>query len=156
MFCFPDISNIQENDENSVFQYYTIVNNPNTFLPIIQDDNSENGVLLLTFGQEDEPDEVKKEEEQENVQEDTEEASSSSFLSNLKLITLEDGRMFVTASDSDERKLLCNFLSVLYLLVRICAAADLSSIQELLVKNEETTEVPVLDQEVSNAGQYLK
>lgn len=98
--------------EDSVFQYYTIVNNPNTFFPINQEDTDENGVLLLTLGQEDDPDGVKQEEEeQENVQEDTEETSGSSFLSNLKLITLEDGRMFVTASDLNERKLY-NFFGV--------------------------------------------
>lgn len=53
------------------------------------------------------------EEEEEAVEESVEDTESNSFLSNLRLITLEDGRMFVTVVN--DRKY-CERYSILLIL----------------------------------------
>lgn len=51
------------------------------------------------------------EDEEDSDQESIEDSESKSFLSNLKLITLEDGRMFVTTVDDNEVTVAPNVLT---------------------------------------------
>lgn len=101
-----DIS--KENEEGPIFQYYSVVNVANPDLgesSVMQTDDDAQPILFLTIGQDEEPEAAKEEEEDEPLEESAEDDSeSNSFLSNLRLITLEDGRMFVTTAN--DRKFL--------------------------------------------------
>lgn len=99
--------NIETSSDQPVFQYYTIVNDASTVLTLNQDNNQEEedgsrSVLYVTFQQEDSQETSLKEEDE---QEEEIESENPSFLSDLKLIALDDGRMFVTTSANGDCKL---------------------------------------------------
>ena len=93
---------MDESEEDAIYQLYTVINDTNS----LTQNNEDQPIFLLTFKNEDEAEDNQSVtfESDEKSQEEQED-NTSSFLSNLKLITFDDGRMYVTTTNADEEDL---------------------------------------------------
>lgn len=113
---FPD-----SGEDEQILQYYTIVNGgTSSLIPVqhpflLRNEEEEEEMetvsgrpfLFVTVGQDEQAEDdtvdiIQQQEEESQTDEITDVNTAPSFLSNLKLITLEDGRMFVTTEDSSK------------------------------------------------------
>lgn len=113
---------VDANEDEQILQYYTIVNgNTSSLIPVhhpflLQNNEEEAEMETITSRpllfvslahddqtEEDSVDRIQQEEDGDNQSNEVADINTTpSFFSNLKLVTLEDGRMFVTADDSSK------------------------------------------------------
>lgn len=99
-----------------IFEYYTLVNGETAYVPVqqqllmsnnaVEEEETETTTTwkpfyFVTLTQAEQAEQLDVEEDEEEItQVDHSSNSETPFLSNLRLITLEDGRMFVTSDSS--------------------------------------------------------